>query len=72
MMKLWWITNIIWLLLFAAASIVISVRNVDGAGVVQTPELRLIAFIVLGAFFIFVLIGQLIFLYFARKRNHKA
>ncbi|MFD1067988.1 DUF3923 family protein [Oceanobacillus locisalsi] len=67
--QIWWITNIIWLLLFTAAAIVISVRHVDGSGVVQTPELRLLAFIILGVFFIVVLIGQLIFFYFIRKRK---
>ncbi len=70
MMKIWWMTSISWLLLFIVAAIVIGVRNVDGTGVVQTPELRLFAFIVLGGFFVVVLIGQLVFLYFARKRKH--
>ncbi|WP_080873821.1 DUF3923 family protein [Oceanobacillus timonensis] len=69
-MKIWWMTSISWLLLFIVAAIVIGVRNVDGTGVVQTPELRLFAFIVLGGFFVVVLIGQLVFLYFARKRKH--
>ncbi|MGW6384595.1 DUF3923 family protein [Peribacillus butanolivorans] len=45
------------------------VRKVDGSGLEQTPELRLAAFIVLGVAFVFILLCQLVFLYFARKRK---
>ena len=69
MMKLWWATSFLWLALFGATAVFISVREVDAAGVEQTPELRLIAFAVLGAAFIFILLCQLVFLYFARKRK---
>ena len=69
MMKLWWATSLLWLALFGAIATFIAVREVDAAGAVQTPELRLIAFAVLGAAFIFVLLCQLVFLYFVRKRK---
>ena len=69
MMKLWWATSVLWLALFGATAVFIAVREVDGAGAVQTPELRLIAFAVLGVAFVFVLLCQLVFLYFARKRK---
>ena len=69
MMKLWWATSLLWLALFGATAIFIAVREVDGAGAVQTPELRLIAFAILGVAFVFVLLCQLVFLYFARKRK---
>ena len=69
MMKLWWATSLLWLALFGATAVFIAVREVDGAGAVQTPELRLIAFAVLGVAFVFVLLCQLVFLYFARKRK---
>ncbi len=55
--------------IFTGASIVIGVRNVDGAGVAQTPELKMLAYIILGGFFVVVLVGQLLFLYFVRKRK---
>ena len=67
MMKLWYATSLLWLALFGATAVFIAVREVDGAGAVQTPELRLIAFAVLGVAFVFVLLCQLVFLYFARK-----
>ena len=67
MMKLWWVTSLLWLALFGATAVFIAVREVDGAGAVQTPELRLIAFAVLGVAFVFVLLCQLVFLYFVRK-----
>jgi len=67
MMKLWWATSLLWLALFGATAVFIAVREVDGAGAVQTPELRLIAFAVLGVAFVFVLLCQLVLLYFARK-----
>ena len=69
MMKLWWATSLLWLALFGATAVFIAVREVDGAGAVQTPELRLIAFAVLGVAFVFVLLCQLVFLYFAKKRK---
>ena len=69
MMKLWWVTSLLWLVLFGAAAMFIAVRKVDGAGLEQTPGLRLVAFIVLGVAFVFILLCQLVFLYFARKRK---
>ncbi|GGP16356.1 hypothetical protein GCM10011346_47970 [Oceanobacillus neutriphilus] len=68
-MKIWWATSVFWVIFFTGASVVIGVRNVDGAGVVQTPELKMLAYIILGGFFVVVLVGQLLFLYFARKRK---
>lgn len=49
-------------------AIIIGTRQVDGAGVVQTPEIRIITFIILGVAFVFILIIQLIWFYFVRKR----
>jgi energy-coupling factor transporter transmembrane protein EcfT len=67
MMKLWWVTNFLWFILFVALSVFIGIRSVDGTGAEQTPELRLVAFIVLVAFFAFILLCQLGFLYFIKK-----
>ena len=67
MMKFWWISSFFWLIFFAATAIFIGVREIDGSGTEQTPELRIVAFIVLGIAFTFVLLCQLVFLYFARK-----
>lgn len=69
MMKIWWVTSVFWVIFFTGASVVIGVRNVDGTGVAQTPELKMLAYIILGGFFVVVLVGQLLFLYFVRKRK---
>ena len=69
MMKLWWATSLLWLVLFGAIATFIGVREVDATGAVQTLELRLIAFAVLGVAFVFVLLCQLVFLYFVKKRK---
>ncbi|MEK1832907.1 DUF3923 family protein [Priestia megaterium] len=58
----WWIANIIWIILFVIGTAVVWTREVDGAGVTQTPELKLFAFIVLLIAFIFPLIIQVIWL----------
>ncbi|MQR87567.1 DUF3923 family protein [Bacillus megaterium] len=58
----WWIANIIWIILFVVGTAVVWIREVDGAGVTQTPELKLFAFIVLLIAFIFPLIIQVIWL----------
>ncbi len=68
-MIVWWVINIVWLLIFAVGAIFIGVRNVDSAGVVQTPEIRMISFIILGILFVIVVLIQLILLYFFRKKT---
>lgn len=68
-MKLWWTTTLFWLVLFSATAVFIGVRKVDGSGLEQTPELRLVAYIVLGVVFVFILVCQLVFLYFVRKKK---
>ncbi|MER2191324.1 MAG: DUF3923 family protein [Solibacillus sp.] len=67
MMKLWWVTSLIWLVLFGATATFLAIREIDGAGIEQTPEIRLVNFVVLGVAFVFVLLCQLVFLFFARK-----
>jgi len=52
----------IWIILFAIGTVVVWTREVDGAGVTQTPQLKLLAFIVLLIAFIFPLIIQVIWL----------
>ncbi|MGN4123475.1 DUF3923 family protein [Lysinibacillus sphaericus] len=66
-MKIWWHINSVWLFLFAVGAIFIGVRKFDGAGAVQTPEIRMVSFIILGIVFIIIVLIQLIFLYFVRK-----
>lgn len=69
-MKIWWALNIVWLFIFAAGALFVGLRTVDSAGVVQTPELKMIAFIIWGIVFLFVVLFQLIlliFIHFARK-----
>ncbi|MGE6614223.1 DUF3923 family protein [Peribacillus sp. NPDC076916] len=68
-MKLWWVANVFWLVIFSILAIVIGTRQVDGAGAVQTPEIRIITLIILGVAFVFILIIQLIRFYFVRKRR---
>ncbi|WP_240378238.1 DUF3923 family protein [Bacillus piscicola] len=65
----WWIANVSWILLFAAGSFVVWTREVDGAGVTQTPELKLIAFIVLLVAFIIPLIIQIVWLIINLKKS---
>ena len=61
-MKAWKISGSIVLILFIVISIFLRVRKVDGAGVVQTPEMRNITLIIWGVFGLIILIGYLIWL----------
>ncbi len=61
-MKAWKISGSIVLILFIVISIFLCVRKVDGAGVVQTPEMRNITLIIWGIFGLIILIGYLIWL----------
>ncbi|MFC8148929.1 DUF3923 family protein [Bacillus paralicheniformis] len=58
----WWICNIFWMAVFVIGTALVWLRDVDGAGVTQTPELKLIAFIVLLIAFIFPFIIQVVWL----------
>ena len=58
----WWICNILWTAVFVIGAAVVWLRDVDGDGVAQTPELKLIAFIVLLIAFIFPFIIQVVWL----------
>lgn len=61
-MKVWKISGSIVLILFIVISIFLCVRKVDGAGVVQTPEMRNITLIIWGVFGLIILICYLIWL----------
>lgn len=54
----WWIGNIFWLILFVIGTAVIWLREMDGAGVPQTPELKLLAFFILLIAFAFPILIQ--------------
>ncbi len=69
--RLWWVANVFWLVIFSILSIHIGIRQIDGAGAVQTPEIRFISFIVLGVAFVFILIMQLIWFYFVRRKRKR-
>lgn len=65
----WWIANIIWITLFAGGTFVVWTREVDGAGVTQTPALKLVAFIFLLMAFLLPIIIQVVWLIFNFKIN---
>ena len=56
----WWAANIFWAVLFAIGTAIVWSREVDGAGATQTPELKLVAFIVLLIAFILPIIIQVV------------
>ncbi|HIY91993.1 DUF3923 family protein [Companilactobacillus sp. HBUAS56275] len=68
-MKIWWGVNFTWLILFAIGTIYLLNRKIDGAGAVQSPQIRMVSLAVLGGFFIFVCLCQLIVLFFVKRRN---
>lgn len=69
-MKLWWFANIFWLVVFALGAIVIGLREVDGAGISQTPELKTITFIMVGISFVIIMFIQLVWLFFVKKLKY--
>ena len=58
----WWIANAFWIVVLAVGSAFIWLREVDGAGVIQTPEAKFVAFIVLLIAFIIPAILQVVWL----------
>ncbi|WP_281191799.1 DUF3923 family protein [Staphylococcus felis] len=59
---LWWILNAFWLVIFIASTIFIWTRSVDAAGITQTHDAKLAAFIVLVVAFLFPFIVQIIWM----------
>ncbi|ALB28461.1 DUF3923 family protein [Companilactobacillus heilongjiangensis] len=68
-MKVWHGINLMWFVLFAMGAIFILMRKVDGAGAVQTPKVKTLSLLVLGAFYIFIWLCQLITLRFIRRHK---
>ncbi|MFC6176979.1 DUF3923 family protein [Companilactobacillus huachuanensis] len=68
-MQAWWRINLLWFVLFVIGSAFILMRKVDGAGAVQTPKVKILSLLVLGAFYIFIWLCQLITLYFIRRHK---
>ena len=58
----WWATNFFWVILFVIGTAIVWFREVDGAGAIQTPELKLVAFIVLLIAFLIPVIIQVVWL----------
>ncbi|MEI2317211.1 DUF3923 family protein [Bacillus paramobilis] len=67
----WWIGNIFWIITFGILAAIIGLREADGTGVTQTPELKLIAFIVLLIAFILPLIIQVVWLLVNLRKSRK-
>ncbi|AYE37785.1 DUF3923 family protein [Companilactobacillus zhachilii] len=68
-MKVWHWLNIIWLVLFIIGIVFVLVRKVDGAGAVQTPQVKMVSVMVLLGFYLFIWLCQLITLYFIKKHK---
>ena len=68
-LKVWWLSNLIWLIIFSILSFIIFIRKVDGAGKIQTPATKLAAFILLVISFIIIILIQLVLLLFAKHRG---
>ncbi|QKY71272.1 DUF3923 family protein [Lentibacillus sp. CBA3610] len=58
----WWISNVFWMILFVVGTVFVWSREVDGSGAVQTPETKLLSFLVLLLAFLIPAIIQAIWL----------
>ncbi|WP_119326548.1 DUF3923 family protein [Companilactobacillus musae] len=57
-MKIWRIINFIWLIIFVIGVIFILLRKVDGTGVTQTPQIRMVSLGILGIFLVLIILCQ--------------
>lgn len=69
--KIWWIVNVLWIILFIALGIFIIVRKYDAAGILQTNQLKFANLAMLGVFVLFIGLCQALVLYFIRRSNHQ-
>lgn len=56
----WWVVNGFWILLFSVGAIFLWLREVDGAGAVQTTEIKLISILILASAFVIPFIIQVV------------
>ncbi|MCP0887372.1 DUF3923 family protein [Ligilactobacillus sp. WILCCON 0076] len=68
-LKIWWLSNLVWVIIFSILSVILFLRKVDGSGTIQTPTTKLASFIVLAVFFIFIILMQVIFLLFIKRKK---
>lgn len=66
--KIWWTLTVCWIVVFGGLATFIYTREVDAAGVVQTPELKWFSLALLGGLFIVIAICHFIFLFIINKR----
>lgn len=71
-MKLWWLSNLLWLLLFIAVSHYFLTVKTDWTGASQTFESHIMIYIALGIVFLVILLFQLVIGYFLARRKRKA
>lgn len=71
MKKIWWALTAFWIIVFSGLATVIFTRDVDAAGVAQTPELKWFSLALLGGLFILIAICHLIFLLIINKRTYE-
>ena len=67
-MKVWWGLTIFWIAMFALLAGIVLIRNVDGAGVVQTSMMKLYTIEILIGFFAVIGICQAIAYHFLNKK----
>ncbi|PGU50552.1 DUF3923 family protein [Bacillus cereus] len=67
----WWIGNIFWIIVFGIWAAINWLRDVDGAGVIQTPEIKSISLIVLLIAFIIPVFFQIIWLIINLRMSKK-
>ncbi|MED3120396.1 DUF3923 family protein [Bacillus thuringiensis] len=67
----WWIGNIFWIIAFGILTAIILLREVDGTGVTQTPEIKSISLIVLLIAFILPIIIQVVWLLVNLRKSRK-
>ena len=67
MKRLFFLMNIVLVVLFLVLSAMIWLRGVDGSGVIQTTNLRWAAFIILVIFYFIILITEIIIFFIIQR-----
>lgn len=69
MKKTWMIVSIVEIFVFVLLSIFIFTRKVDGSGLVQTPEVKMITWYVLNVPFVLLVIVQVVWGIIIKKQR---
>ncbi|AUI72824.1 hypothetical protein COSHB9_08960 [Companilactobacillus alimentarius] len=65
--KIWWLINVFWILLYIVTTLFLCFRQVDATGAIQNYSTKLINIAIISIVFLIIAICQLVIFHFIKK-----